>query len=124
MPAPPPPPPLELPAVSKAAAARAAVARAPQAATTAPTSVIVTAERREEKLGTAHGAREWSVSNVEPFERASPYPQFVRQIEYDTYDNLVASGVIRHAWNEERRPRPFPSTSGEEGYVADPPEEP
>jgi hypothetical protein len=84
-------------------------------------SVIVTAERREDKLGTAHGAREWSTITIEPFERATDYPQFVSQIEYDSYDNLVASGVIQPAWNSQHRPRPFPSHPDGEGFVPDPP---
>ena len=84
----------------------------------------IAAERQNEKLGTAHGAREWSVSNVVAFERATPYPQFVRQIEYDTYANLVASGVIHPAWNPPHSPRPFPSYPDGSGYVPDPPDEP
>ena len=81
------------------------------------------ARRQDEKLGTAHGAREWSVSNRVSFERATPYPLYVRQVEYDTYDNLVASGVIRLSWNEGHRPRPFPSNTDEPGFVPDPPDE-
>jgi hypothetical protein len=80
------------------------------------------ARRQEDKLGTAHGAREWSVVNLTNFERASPYPQSVRQIQYDTYDNLVAIGVIRPAY-AGHRPRPFPSAPDAGGYVPDPPEE-
>ena len=67
--------------------------------------------------GTAHGAREYSVSTVVPFERATSYPQQVQRIEYDTYANLVAGGVIRPAWRPDRQPRPFPGA----GYVPDPP---
>jgi len=78
--------------------------------------------RQEEKLGTAHGAREWSVVNLTTFERATAYPQSVRQIEYDTYANLVACGVIPPARNEERRPRPFPLDPDGAGFVPDPPE--
>jgi hypothetical protein len=74
--------------------------------------------RAEEKLGTAHGAREWSVVTNVPFERASAYPQLVRRIEYDSYDRLVASGVIRRPPPDVGRPpRPFPGA----GYVPDPP---
>jgi hypothetical protein len=91
-----------------------------EAPSPAQSSVVVTAERRDDKLGTAHGAREWSVSTVVPFERATTHPQFVRQIEYDTHDNLVARGVIP-SWDKEHRLRPFPSNSDEEGYVPDPP---
>jgi hypothetical protein len=84
-------------------------------------SAVVTAERREDKLGTAHGARERSVITEEAFERATDYPQFVSQIEYDSYDNLVASGVIQPAWNTQHRPRPFPTHPDGEGFVPDPP---
>jgi hypothetical protein len=94
---------------------------APPAARSAPSDTVVTAQRRDEKLGTAHGAREWSVVTSVAFERATAYPQLVRRIEYDSYDNLVAMGVIRPAWGEGRRPRPFPSNPDRGGYVPDPP---
>ena len=59
---------------------------------------------------------------IEPFERATPYPQFTREIAYDTRDNLVAMGVIP-AWRYgERQARPFPS-SPEAGFVPDPPDD-
>ncbi|CAN7213560.1 hypothetical protein LJR225_000768 [Phenylobacterium sp. LjRoot225] len=83
----------------------------------------VVARRPDEKLGTAHGAREWSVATVVRFERATRYPQSIRQIEYDTYANLAASGVIPASPYADRRPRPFPSKSGRQGYVPDPPPE-
>jgi hypothetical protein len=93
-------------------------------APSAPSEVVVTAERRAEKLGTAHGAREWSVTYTVPFERATAYPQLIRRIEYDTHDNLVASGVIRPSWDAGHRPRPFPSNGEGAGYVPDPPGRP
>lgn len=75
-------------------------------------------QRREEKLGTAHGRREWSAVTQVDFERATPYPQLIRRIEYDSYDNLVAAGVIRRPRHDPgHRPRPFPA----QGYVPDPP---
>ena len=101
----------------------AVVAPSPQMAAPDDSSVDVTAERRDEKLGTAHGAREWSEVTHTAFVRATSYPQMVRQIEYDTYDNLVDSGVIP-SWDGGSRPRPFPSNSDEEGYVPDPPDGP
>jgi hypothetical protein len=74
--------------------------------------------RREDRLGTAHGQREWSAVTQTEFERATRQPQLIRRIEYDTYANLVAAGVIRRPPPEPyRRPRPFPS----QGYVPDPP---
>ena len=77
----------------------------------------------DEKLGTAHGAREWSVVHDVTFERATSYPQSIRQIQYDTYDNLVASGVIPRGRSDEHRPRAFPSQPHGEGYVPDPPDD-
>ena len=81
------------------------------------------AESQTEKLGTAHGAREWSVAEVVSFVRATPYPQSIRQIEYDTYDNLVASGVIPRGEGDDHPPRAFPSRPHGEGYVPDPPDD-
>jgi hypothetical protein len=75
---------------------------------------------RDERLGTAHGAREQSVVDLTTFERATRYPALVRQIEYDTYAHLLASGVIPRPWRAPARPRPFPMDPGA-GYVPDPP---
>jgi hypothetical protein len=95
---------------------------APADAGTSVGEVVVTAKRQDDKLGTAHGAIEASVTQEVPFERATAYPQFVHQIEYDTYDNLLARGVI--PTNQERHPRPFPARPGADGFVPDPPPEP
>lgn len=95
-----------------------AMAPPPSPARAASAPVVVTAQRREEKLGTGHGARETSVIDMVDFERATAYPQTVLQVEYDSYDNLVAAGVIRPG--EGHRPRPFPSGDGA-GFVPDPP---
>lgn len=91
--------------------------------------IVVTASRRppdaaadgagrEERLGTAHGARERSNAVIVAFERASPQPDLVRSIEYDTYANLVVAGVIPRQQPSTRYPRPFPARNG---YVPDPP---
>ncbi|HLI67876.1 MAG TPA: hypothetical protein VKU90_16040 [Caulobacteraceae bacterium] len=82
-------------------------------------SVAIESERRDERLGTAHGAREWSVVHLVDFERATSYPQWVRQIEYDTRAHLLARGVIPTLRDDGRQPNPFPSDS--EGFVPDPP---
>jgi hypothetical protein len=110
-PAPPPPPP---PSISPPASA--ADMAAPE-----PSQTVVEAERRDERLGTAHGPRETSVVEMVDFVRATPYPQFTRQIEYDTHDNLVASGVIPGPRDGGHRPRPFPLSPDESGFVPDPP---
>ena len=86
---------------------------------------VVTAEKRSDKLGTAHGALEESIMTTEPFERETSYPQFTRQIEYDTYDNLVAAGVIPRGGGESQppkhRPEAFPDRPDGAGFVPDPP---
>jgi hypothetical protein len=111
---------------------RAAHAPAPTAGASAPPASTARAYAaapaaapppRDEKLGTAHGAREWSMITLVTFERATAYPQYIRQIEYDTYANLVASGVIEPA-DAGRHPQPFPSHPDTAGYVPDPPNDP
>lgn len=72
-----------------------------------------------EKLGTEHGAREWSAVRTVSFERATRTPQLVRRIEYDSYPNLVAAGMIPRPRPTPAGPRPFPSG---QGYVPDPPD--
>ncbi|MEO6341299.1 MAG: hypothetical protein ABIO39_14750, partial [Caulobacteraceae bacterium] len=59
--------------------------RAPSALAAAPppssrAAPSAEAERRSEKLGTAHGAREWSAVTTVSFERATSYPQLVHRI--------------------------------------------
>lgn len=114
----PPPPPI---AVSPEAPADEA---APEAlAIPAPAAPPVVAQgaqaaRRSERLGTAHGEREWSQVTTVGFERATAYPRQIQQIEYDSYENLVARGVIpRYRPQPAPHPRPFPGN----GYVPDPP---
>jgi hypothetical protein len=96
-------------------------APAPITAFTSRRREAVAAEPRDEKLGTGHGQREQSAMTIEPFERATPYPQFTQEIAYDTRDNLVAMGVIPSWRYGERRPRPFPSSPAGAGFVPDPP---
>ena len=78
-------------------------------------------EREDERLGTAHGAREASYVNLTNFERATAYPECIRRIEYDTYAHLVAGGVIPRPWRPPTRPRPFPQDPDGAGFVPDPP---
>lgn len=70
-----------------------------------------------QKLGTGHGEREWAATRRVEFERASREPYAVTTIEYDSFDALVAAGVIAPA---RPQPRAFPG-SPEYGFVADPP---
>ena len=64
-------------------------------------------------LGTGHGRSETSRVTYTEFERATPAPEEVIAIHYDTYDNLAAMGVIRSP--RIASPTPFPGQ-----FVPDP----
>jgi len=72
------------------------------------------------KLGTGHGARESSYVQNTTFDRMSSTPNEVIKIRYDSYENLLAMGVVpsRPAW--QQAPNPFPDSSVPR-YVPDPP---
>ncbi|MDQ6640533.1 MAG: hypothetical protein M3Z15_12845, partial [Pseudomonadota bacterium] len=72
------------------------------------------AARDEKKLGTGHGEREYSPTSQTAFERASSTPAEVVQVRYDSYANLLASGVIARPQPMPRQPDAFPS------FVPDP----
>lgn len=63
-----------------------------------------------ESLGTGHGRSEVSHARHVEFERATAYPSETITLQYDSYRNLVAMGVIR---STPTHPRPFP------GFVPD-----
>jgi hypothetical protein len=73
-----------------------------------------------EKLGTGHGAREASYVQNTQFDRQSSAPNEVIKIRYDSFENLVAMGVVpsRPAWHPG--PNPFPDSTSP-NYVPDPP---
>jgi hypothetical protein len=73
-----------------------------------------------EKLGTGHGAREASYVQNTQFDRLSSTPNEVIKIRYDSFENLVAMGVVpsRPAWRVG--PNPFPDSTAPR-YVPDPP---
>jgi hypothetical protein len=71
--------------------------------------------RRDERLGTGHGAREVAHVDTTTFERASQRPVETVAIWYDSYANLIAQGVIERPI-ARREPRPFPGV-----FVPDPP---
>jgi len=74
---------------------------------------------RAQKLGTGHGVRETSYVQDTTFDRLTSTPNELIKIRYDSYENLVAMGVVptRPAW---QRPNPFPD-SALPRYVPDPP---
>jgi hypothetical protein len=94
-----------------------------RAAPTAPSlesSFIGGLSAPAEKLGTGYGAREYSYVQNTTFERLSNTPNEVIKIRYDSYENLVAMGVVpsRPAW--QAAPNPFPDSTLPK-YVPDPP---
>jgi hypothetical protein len=101
-----------------APAAPAASPPAPQFAEIQP-NVANSNPAPAQKLGTGHGARETSYVQDTTFDRLSSTPNELIKIRYDSYENLVAMGVVptRPAW---QRPNPFPD-SPIQRYVPDPP---
>jgi hypothetical protein len=71
------------------------------------------------KLGTGHGAREYSYVNHTEFERMQPQPNEVIRIRYDSLDNLLAMGIIKRPRPLAPSLNPFP-VSPEPQYVPDP----
>jgi hypothetical protein len=72
------------------------------------------AAKAESRLGTGHGERVYSPSQVVEFRRASSTPDEIITIRYDSHANLVARGIIPS-------PRRYPSPSAFPGnYVPDP----
>ena len=72
------------------------------------------------KLGTGHGARETSVVGETQFERLSNTPNEVIRIRYDSWDNLVAMGIIQPRRPPAPTPNAFPESAVSQ-FVADPP---
>jgi hypothetical protein len=100
-------------------AARAAPAAPPLASNAAGASLLPQRAAPAEKLGTGHGAREYSYVQNTTFDRQSSTPNEVIKIRYDSYENLLAMGVVpsRPAWQPAN---PFPDSVLPK-YVPDPP---
>jgi hypothetical protein len=63
------------------------------------------------RLGTAHGQREASYVQNTHFERRSALPDEVVRIRYDSFENLLALGVITPRPLPAPSPNPFPESS-------------
>ncbi len=112
----PPPAPMKDQSANRAQDSAAAGAAAPSSAPReAQAESRIGAFKSEERLGTGHGAREYSHVDNTTFERASRYPAEQLSIWYDSYRNLVAQGIIERPI-ARRDPQPFPN-----GFVPDPP---
>ena len=117
--APPPSPPIAARAERRAADATGAGGQATaQSPANEKSAAADAAGARLGSLGTGHGQREWSVSRRTDFERATPAPEQVVQLEYDSVERLIAAGVIPGPYAYVR-PRPFPAN--QPGFVPDPP---
>jgi hypothetical protein len=69
-----------------------------------------------QRIGTGHGERRYDPVSQTQFERASWRPNQRIALYYDSYDALVAKGVIRQrAHDYARGPQPFPA-----GFAPDP----
>ncbi len=76
------------------------------------------ARRAAPRLGTGHGRSETSVVGHTQFERAQTRPDEVITVYYNSYENLLAAGVIPAAVVRPQQPNPFPLQGG---FVPDPP---
>jgi hypothetical protein len=94
-----------------AAAAGVGRARSAESAAAQRHAPSQQAPQKSSSLGTGHGRSETSRVTHTSFERATPDPEEVITIHYDTYNNLVAMGVIR----APRIATPFPGQ-----FVPDP----
>ncbi|WP_371180572.1 hypothetical protein [Xanthomonas sacchari] len=121
----------ETPARASATPAPAAAADIPQRSAAAPLAAAPSAdarayayegnaaERVQQRLGTGHGAREWSPSRVTEFQRASDVPMQRTALRYDSRARLIARGVLPRTPSPPRvaiAPDAFPGD-----YVPDPP---
>ncbi len=71
------------------------------------------------KLGTGHGEREYSRVDYTEFARLQPQPNEVIRIRYDSFDNLLAMGVIKRSRPAFPNVNPFPGS--QQQFVPDPP---
>jgi hypothetical protein len=76
------------------------------------------AQSNAQRLGTGHGASEWSQVSSTQFVRAQPRPDEFITIRYDSRQNLIALGVIAAPPRPQPQPNAFP---GSLGFVPDPP---
>ncbi|WP_420008212.1 hypothetical protein [Xanthomonas sacchari] len=121
----------ETPARASATPAPPAAADIPQRSAAAPLAAAPSAdarayahegnaaERVQQRLGTGHGAREWSPSHVTDFQRASDVPMQRTALRYDSRARLIARGVLPRTLPPPRvaiAPDAFPGD-----YVPDPP---
>jgi hypothetical protein len=104
------------PAASLAAPSAAARALAPPAAL----AEVAPPQLAAPKLGTGHGEREYSYVDHTAFTRLQTQPNEVIRFRYDSFDNLVAMGIVRRPPGMPPTLNPFPASQPPQ-YVPDPP---
>jgi hypothetical protein len=72
------------------------------------------------QLGTGHGEREYSTVGHTAFDRLQAQPNEIIRIRYDSYENLIAKGIIHRAPSAPLPVDPFPLSRPQQ-YVPDPP---
>jgi hypothetical protein len=97
---------------------RSDAAAAPDAAGR-PSREESVAQTAAAKLGTGHGEREYSYVQDTDFRRLRSEPDEVIRIRYDSFDNLMAMGIIRQPRPAPPTPNPFPGSQRQ--FVPDPP---
>lgn len=132
-PPPPPPAPLAMPEVpvpprvspaplsSQAGAPQtmlgAADAAKPAAAAAESATRVESERTARAKLGTGHGAAEWSPITRTDFRRRTTQPEQLLEIHYDSQVNLIAAGIMPRP--VAVLPQSFPDSR--RGFVPDPP---
>ena len=71
---------------------------------------FVETEKKDWKLGTGHGGREYSPTSYTEFVRNSDSPDEIVTLYYDSRANLIARGIIPSARHTD--PTPFPAGAG------------
>ena len=76
--------------------------------------------RRSERVGTGHGAREWSPTRHTGFVRASRRPAQVTELRYESPQTLASMGILPR-WPAPRGDVQAPPRAFPDGFVPDPP---
>jgi len=112
------PPTADQPAIGGQPSNRSDAARAAESPSMSPPSALAAPAPRA-KLGTGHGEREYSYVDHTEFPRMQAHPNQVIRIHYDSFDNLVAMGIVMRPRLDAPAPDPFPG-SRDQHYVPDP----
>jgi hypothetical protein len=108
----------QLPEESSRSEAASAADRTQGAQAAAPAQSLE-APKSEQKLGTGHGAREYSYVDHTDFQRMQEEPNEIIRIRYDSLPNLMAMGIVRAPHPAPTGANPFPASAHQ--YVPDPP---